>query len=88
MNRFKFAVTLILSICMIAFLVFSATAKNKEGKKCTMDVQCGTGGKCEEGVCVGGINPSIKGKCVKGKFGKKVCSNTGDPCHNNSECWK
>ena len=79
---------LLLNIIMTSFLAFTATAKDEETKKCSMDVQCGTGKKCVEGVCVGGINPKIKGKCVKGKFGKKVCSNTGEACHSNSECWK
>lgn len=57
-------------------------------KQCTMDVQCGAGKKCTNGVCTGGINPSIKGKCVTGSFGKKVCSNTGKSCNNDSECFR
>lgn len=58
------------------------------GQKCTMDVQCGVGKKCSNGVCTGGIVPKIKGRCVEGNFGKKVCSNTGKECSNDSQCFK
>ena len=55
-------------------------------KKCSIDIECGVQSKCVEGVCTGGIAPKIRGKCVAGKFGKKVCSNSGKPCNVNSQC--
>ena len=63
-------------------------SKSSSSKKCSMDIQCGTGYKCSSGVCTGGIVPKIKGDCVRGNFGKKVCSNTGKKCHVDSECFK
>ena len=51
-----------------------------------MDIQCGTGKKCTNGVCTGGINPPIRGKCERGNFGKKVCSNSGKECTTDSQC--
>ncbi len=53
---------------------------------CMMDIQCGTGKKCVDGVCTGGINPPIKGECRVGTFGKKVCSNSGKACNVDVDC--
>jgi hypothetical protein len=58
------------------------------GKSCHIDIECGVGYSCSAGRCVGGIAPAIKGDCIRGDFGKKVCSNTGKPCHVDSECFK
>ena len=60
---------------------------NSTNKKCFSDIACGVGYKCSAGVCTGGIAPKIKGDCVRGNFGKKVCSNTGKECNNSSQCW-
>ncbi len=78
-----------ISVFAILFMIMLTTDGSTRdiGDKCTMDIQCGVGKKCSDGICTGGIVPKIKGKCVRGKFGKKVCTNTGEECSNNSECW-
>jgi hypothetical protein len=81
---------ILLSVFLLSFvfasLIFLYDVDAQD--KCTMDIQCGVGKKCVDGVCVGGIVPEIKGNCVQGKFGKKVCDNTGKECSNDSECFK
>ena len=66
----------------------SNSSSSSSSKKCSMDIECGVGHRCSYGVCTGGIVPNIKGDCVRGNFGKKVCSNTGKECHVDSECFK
>ena len=66
----------------------SSSSNSSSKEECYNDISCGVGYKCVSGVCTGGIVPEIHGKCVSGSFGKKVCTNTGESCHNNSECWK
>ncbi len=56
------------------------------GKACNMDIQCGVGYKCSEGVCTGGIVPEIHGSCIEGNYGKKVCSNSGKSCWVDTDC--
>ncbi|MCR9145384.1 MAG: hypothetical protein NXI24_24310 [bacterium] len=79
----QIALTLAIAFAFGLGATHSLSANQKE---CTMDIQCGVGKKCSSGVCTGGIAPKIKGQCVKGKFGKKVCSNTGEACMNDSQC--
>ena len=67
---------------------YNSSSSSNSSKKCSMDIECGTGYKCSSGVCTGGIVPEVKGECVSGDFGKKVCSNTGKSCHVDSECFK
>lgn len=82
----KILISTFIVLSVISFMVIESDVL--AGKKCTMDVQCSGNKKCVEGVCVGGTVPKIKGKCIRGNFGKKVCSNTGDECSNDSQCWK
>lgn len=56
------------------------------GSQCMMDIQCGIGARCAEGVCTGGIGPQGPGSCVTGQFGRKVCSNNGRSCFINADC--
>ncbi len=84
-----FAVALFLFPGLLAFTPASnADMRPLNQQQCTMDVQCGVGKKCSSGVCTGGIAPKIKGRCLKGDFGKKVCSNTGKECMNDSQCFQ
>lgn len=59
-------------------------ATSGRGASCNMDIQCGVGFKCVDGVCAGGIGA---GRCVEGNFGRKVCTNNGKRCYNDSMCF-
>ncbi len=97
--RAKF-IYFIFSIFLLTYLLACATPKNTKSqtryqhqshqqeqvKKCNIDIECGVQAKCIAGVCTGGIAPKIKGKCVSGNFGKKVCSNSGKSCNVDSQC--
>ena len=64
----------------------SGSVSDQSVKKCNMDIDCGVAKKCISGVCTGGIAPSIRGSCVTGDFGKRVCSNSGKSCNVDSQC--
>jgi len=81
-----FGVSILVFSILILMLLSSDGLTRDVGDKCTMDVECGVGKKCSDGVCTGGIVKEIQGKCVNGKFGKKVCTNSGEECNNDSEC--
>lgn len=83
MKKLLFTIFILFGIFSLIFSIVPVSANDK----CTMDIQCGTGKTCVEGVCVGGIVPEIQGKCKEGNFGKKVCSNTGEECSNDAECF-
>jgi len=77
----------VISLTAALAIMLSVSTVSAESK-CTMDIQCGVGKKCVSGVCVGGIAPRAKGKCVSGRYGKKVCTNTGKECNNDSQCFR
>jgi hypothetical protein len=83
-----FGITISVVSILIMVLVHTESFSKNVGDKCNMDIECGVGKKCVNGVCTGGMYKQIKGKCVRGKFGKKVCTNTGKDCFSDNDCWK
>ncbi len=63
------------------------TRTARSGKKdCFIDIDCGVGYKCRDGVCTGGLTPQFNGRCQMGHFGKKYCTHNGKECLIDPDC--
>ncbi len=54
---------------------------------CFIDIDCGSGAYCKDGVCIGGHGrPRIEGRCETGHSGRSYCTHNGEQCFTSSDC--